>query len=434
MDIATSENKPSKPVMFWVLGFINALLAIGIVGLGIMMFSGAEESQLHALSSGQRLVISTKSGEISGTMHNKDAGETAPPDATEEEAEFPAEPHEETPAAEEEASETEEETQEPVAESEEKKKITPDPGFDVGFDVGVPEGSVEGGESDTSSLVAEADEIVETLRVQPRTAASLTEPIDTLSEASEQGTIPKTGPEGTPRRYYARPFDVPVPEKPLISIIILDLGANKTLTEEVMTTLPAEISLAFTPYARDLKLQVENARNLGHEAWLIQPAQPEDFPASDPGPFSLLKDLKPAEQLQRLRQTMARAAGYVGLVLPINEIFSEQPSQLEPIVKELDARGLAIAAAQSPVNPGPADMLRSAKHGQIADFIVDETLNEADIKKQLKKLEEQATQAGRVLAVARPYPVTIRLLKEWNETLAGKNIALAPASALLELK
>lgn len=447
------ESKPKKSALYWALVLINLLLAIAILGLAGLLFTGGENQKLAAISSGQHLAISIKSGEVSGTMRKTDGAtaetpannlvesEAAPAGKAEPIEPVAEEEIESVPADEESPVESPEDSVPPEGNEDEaegealKKKPEDNPGFEVGDEDGAaaaPE--VEGGESETAaaSLIATEDEAV-ALQVQPRTAASLAAPIDSLSEPSEQGALPKTGPEGTSRRFYARPFVMPVPAKPVIAILMVDLGANKTLTEQAITSLPPEISMAFIPYARELALQFENARNLGHESWLMLPAQPEDFPASDPGPLALLKDLKPADNKKRLHGLMTRLKGFVGLVLPVNEIFSEQPALLEPVVKELEERGVAVVAAKSPENPGTADMLRSAKGGQVAFSVIDAVMTETDINNALKDLEKQA-QTTPVLAVARPTPLTLRLLKDWAQTLPQKSILLAPASALSDIQ
>ena len=52
------------------------------------------------------------------------------------------------------------------------------------------------------------------------------------------------------------------------------------------------------------------------------------------------------------------------------------------------------------------------------------------IRTNLDKLESLATDNGAILAIARPYPVTIKSIVDWVATLKDKTVKLVPASAV----
>ncbi len=409
----------SKPAAFWLLAVINALLAAALIALVAWLLLAREDETLHAISTGQRLTISTKTGEISGTMRSLQA----------QEAEEPAE----TPPA-----ESPEVAPKTVPETESKKKPA--------YDMGPPEDAAAPVEQpaaatgvapvtvDTESLIGSEDMPVDNIKAVPRSDKSLPRPAEGLLEDSAFGPLPKTGPEGTPRRYYARGFTLPDPPQPIVGVLLLDAGLNQDISQDAMHALPPAISLALSPYAAQLGEQADNARNLGHEPWLMLPAEPADYPASDPGPKALLGDLTNADNITRMKQVMAAYPGYVGLALPINEHFSETPSQLEPIVREAAERGLAMLAAEAPTNSRTADMLRSTNGMGMADVVLDARLSETAVTEQLAELERRAVTTGHALAVGRPFPLTVEQLTQWSASLVEKNIVLAPASAIIEIR
>lgn len=55
------------------------------------------------------------------------------------------------------------------------------------------------------------------------------------------------------------------------------------------------------------------ARRYGHEVLLQIPMEPFDYPSNDPGPYTLLTDLPPKENIQRLDWLMSRFTGYFGV-------------------------------------------------------------------------------------------------------------------------
>ncbi len=65
---------------------------------------------------------------------------------------------------------------------------------------------------------------------------------------------------------------------------------------------------------------------------------------------------------------------------------------------------------------------------------LDETLSAIEIESQLTELEKRAKAQGAALGRARPYPVTIRTINKWKETLADKGIILVPVSAIADLQ
>jgi polysaccharide deacetylase 2 family uncharacterized protein YibQ len=52
----------------------------------------------------------------------------------------------------------------------------------------------------------------------------------------------------------------------------------------------------------------------------------------------------------------------------------------------------------------------------------------------LQALEKEALKNGFALGTASAYPVTLETIKKWSAELAGRGIALAPLSAVLERK
>ncbi len=75
-------------------------------------------------------------------------------------------------------------------------------------------------------------------------------------------------------------------EKPLIAIIVDDLGLNQ-VRARMAIGLPGPLTLAFLPYASKLPEQAASARKAGHELLVHVPMEPEGK-LGDPGPQALM--------------------------------------------------------------------------------------------------------------------------------------------------
>jgi polysaccharide deacetylase 2 family uncharacterized protein YibQ len=252
-----------------------------------------------------------------------------------------------------------------------------------------------------------------------------------LVEASEWGNLPKKGATLMPKGFYARPLPEELRTKALVSIVITGIGANKAVAEKAIE-LPPEITLVFTPYARLAPQWVENARNAGHEAWLALPTQPADFPASDPGPLGLLKDIPSLENHPKLMQLMGSFVGYVGIALPEGEVYSENPEQIQALVNEAKTRGIAMFLSQPTPREGLKEVYARNKDSMAkADFILDTKANKALIQEKLEQLVLDAQRKGHAVGLAHGYPVTLEAITEWAATAQSRGITLAPLSAIL---
>lgn len=254
--------------------------------------------------------------------------------------------------------------------------------------------------------------------VKPLPAA----PIDALLRKGAAGMLPVIAKDGRqPWRVYARPFDG-APGKPKVAVVVTDLGLDRDATQAAITKLPAEVTLAFSPYAGGLDEWVKKARTAGHEVMLMLPAENVGFPARDPGPWGLLSNSPPEQNIARLEVVLARTGGYVGVLAPDGG-FTSSP-QLAPVLGALRERGLLYVGGGAKPDSGPpvaavttrlqVDLFRDAIEAQLAQAA-------------------QAAVAGNqgVVAVA-PKPVTFDSLVKWFDKLGSHGVALAPVSAVVK--
>lgn len=397
--MAKTEQQPTaRPRLFWVMCGVCAVLAISSLLCLVVFYSGGDSEKLRSVAAAQQLRINLKTGEIEGNIRQ--------PEQTVNEAE--PEPAPDAP--------------EPV----------PTAAFDVGEEPATtaPEPVENQPETTVDDFIATDDEVADAIPAYPRTNASLNPAPN--PELNEDG-LPKAGAAGTPMRHYARPF-TPRINTPVIAIIVTNMGASKTATETALR-LPLDVSLAFNPYAEYTPLWFEGARNLGHESWLMLPAQPEDFPASDPGPLALLRDVPASQNLARLHEVMRTLSGYVGFVLPPHQIATDAQPTRDMLLAEAKLRGLSLMLSTRPESPvARTDFDRASDQSLQAHILLDADPHPDAIAKQLAALQQTAKDKGFALGVSHGYPVTLTALDGWLKTLDQTQFQLAPATALMGRK
>ncbi|MDB5457775.1 MAG: hypothetical protein JWP92_3360 [Caulobacter sp.] len=237
------------------------------------------------------------------------------------------------------------------------------------------------------------------------------------------GPLPIIAADGrTAAQAYARPFTAN--GRPRVALVIGGLGLNSQTTRAAIETLPPEITLSFAPYAEGLQGWIDLARAHGHEVLLETPMEPNDYPANDPGPYTLIAANPPADTVRKLEWLMSRTSGYFGLTNYRGSRFLASDTAMTTFQTALKARGLAfIDDGQAARRPGPIPRAS-------ADRIIDDELSASAIDGQLRTLEINAAARGQVLGSGFAYPVTIAQVRTWAAGLTSRGLQLAPASAL----
>ena len=256
-------------------------------------------------------------------------------------------------------------------------------------------------------------------------------PVPELIESRGTLRLPRAGVDGRlPYEVYARPFDRR-DDRPRLSVVIFGFGLSATASQAVLDHLPAAVTLALDAYAAEPERWLAAARAAGHEVFAALPIQAADGERIDAGPRALLTGAAAADNLARLDQILARCAGCVGVVALAGEGVSDFEPLL-PALRVVQQRGLsfidAALAGQRPLIP-IADRIGLA-HAWL-DTTIDTEQSATAIDARLRQLEEVALKTGVAVAAAGASPLAVRRLVLWAETLAARNLVLAPLSAAI---
>nr|WP_043751853.1 divergent polysaccharide deacetylase family protein [Methylobacterium nodulans] len=310
-----------------------------------------------------------------------------------------------------------------------------------------PDGSRSAGEVERASGVAVTrpegaavpDAVV--IRVPDPAELSLAPaPDPRLVEKGRYGVLPRIGPDGARALdIYARPEATSLRSGAApagrIALVVTGLGIGQTVTQEAVTRLPPAVTLAFAPYGSDIGKAATRAREAGHEVLVQAPMEPFDYPDNDPGPQTLLAGAKPAENTGRLAFVLARVPGAIGVVNYMGARLTGEAASLEPVLREIGARGLGfLDDGSSPRSLALEVGRRTRTPVARADAVVDAQPLPDAIDRELARLEETARRKGFALGTAMALPLTVERILRWSRDLEARGILLVPASHALRTR
>ena len=160
------------------------------------------------------------------------------------------------------------------------------------------------------------------------------------------------------------------------------------------------------------------------------PLEPVGFPATNPGPKTLLGDGSEAENISALRWHLSRFSGYAGVVNYMGGRFLSMPRALKPVLSELKARGIVFLEDGSLALSSTENAAKLAKtQVSRAKVVIDADPSPQSIISALTLLEEEATGTGFAVGTGSGLEVTIDTVREWAKAAAERGIILVPITA-----
>lgn len=211
-----------------------------------------------------------------------------------------------------------------------------------------------------------------------------------------------------------------------VAIIVEGLGLNKTATEAAIESLPSGVTLAFSPYARNLQDWLTKAQEAGHEVLVEVPMESKRFPANDPGPLGLLTSLDQIENADRLSAILEQAQGTAGILDVTGSRFRESAEHINIVLNNLDARGLFYVQGRPGLRLGNNKVASAT-----ADIVLDERSFRASIDARLDYVERLAKYQGSSVAVTSAKPVNFERLALWLDRIGERGVSVAPVSEVL---
>jgi polysaccharide deacetylase 2 family uncharacterized protein YibQ len=252
-------------------------------------------------------------------------------------------------------------------------------------------------------------------------------------ENGADGPLPKIGPDNRrPFDVYARPVHKAILQsaRPKIAILLGGMGLNPNLTDRAVKELPEEITLAFAPYGTNLQKAINTARGEGHEVMLQLPMEPFGYPASNPGPHTLLVSAEPKATQASLSWFLSRFSGYTGVVNHLGGRFTSEEEAMVPVIATLKQRGLVyLDDGSSPRSRAGEIAAKLDLPARQADVIIDADTDFNSIAAKLDELEKMSRNGRVAIGVGTGFPATIDAIAAWTKKLESKGVLLVPMSA-----
>jgi polysaccharide deacetylase 2 family uncharacterized protein YibQ len=257
--------------------------------------------------------------------------------------------------------------------------------------------------------------------------------IPDLIEQSAYGPLPRVSPDGRkPREAYARRAPPVAAGTPRIALVISGMGLSQTGTQNAITALPKDVTLAFAPYGSSLQRWVDKARADGHEVLLQVPLEPDNYPEQDPGEHTLLVSTDHRAIEQDLQWVLGRVTSYAGVMNYMGARFTSDDHAMMPFLGEVGERGLYyLDDGSSPQSH--SDVVGEALQVPVvkADRILDQGRSAGEIGRELDALEAIARTRGIAVGVASAFPTSVETIAKWAREAPARGIVIVPASAAL---
>lgn len=218
----------------------------------------------------------------------------------------------------------------------------------------------------------------------------------------------------------------PSASAPKLAVVVRGLGLSQSATETAIMKLPANVTLAFSPYARNLKAWVERAKAQGHEVLVEVPLESKAYPAEDPGPLGLLTTLELKDNTERLDAIIKASSGATGVFDAMGTKFRESDPHIAPLFAKLKEQNLFYVQGSPGIRVGESTIPTAT-----ADVVLDERPFRAAIDARLDYAERLARYQGSAIASLNAKPVSFERLVLWLDQAQKKGLVLAKISEVL---
>lgn len=218
---------------------------------------------------------------------------------------------------------------------------------------------------------------------------------------------------------------------PRMAIVIDDLGQNISHLEQ-LAALDIPISIAVIPGLPASTRTVREASRRGIEMLLHQPMEPREEGGKNPGEGVLLTAMTAEDLRARVRANLAAVPGAVGVNNHMGSKFTEDPAGLGALMAEIKEHGLFWLDSRTTAGTRGAEVALAAGVRAIErDVFIDAEVSADFIRRQVRKLIDDARVRGAAVGIGHPHPETIAVLRELRGELLASGVALVPVSALV---
>jgi Uncharacterized protein conserved in bacteria len=213
-----------------------------------------------------------------------------------------------------------------------------------------------------------------------------------------------------------------------LAIVIDDFG-YRPHTENQVLAMPPALSVAVLPNAPHAREMATKAHQAGHEVLIHLPMAPL---SKQPLEKDTLRPDMSSDEIERIIREAVNSVPYaVGLNNHMGSAMTSSLFGMQKVMQALERYNLYFLDSMT---IGNSQAMRAAAGTSVKvikrKVFLDDTQNEADIRRQFNRAVELARRNGSAIAIGHPHPSTVRVLQQMLPTLPG-DITLVHASSLL---
>ncbi|BBT68903.1 Uncharacterized conserved protein YibQ, putative polysaccharide deacetylase 2 family [Kluyvera sp. M-M157-B] len=198
-----------------------------------------------------------------------------------------------------------------------------------------------------------------------------------------------------------------------------------------MLAMPSTISVAVLPNAPHAREMATKAHNAGHEVLIHLPMAPI---SKQPLEKDTLRPDMSSDEIERIiREAVEKVPYAEGLN---NHMGSAMTSSLFGMQKVMQALSRYNLYFLDSMTIGNSQAMRAANGTGVKVIkrrvFLDDTQNEADIRRQFNRAIDQARRNGSAIAIGHPHPTTVRVLQQMVYSLPPDITLVRPSSLLNE--
>jgi polysaccharide deacetylase 2 family uncharacterized protein YibQ len=215
-----------------------------------------------------------------------------------------------------------------------------------------------------------------------------------------------------------------------LSIVIDDVG-YRPHEENAILQMPTAISVAVLPNAPHAHLMATKAHSQGREVLIHMPMAPL---SKQPLERDTLQPSMSSEEIQRIIRNAVNNVPYaVGMNNHMGSAMTSSLPGMEKVMQALESYHLYFLdsmtignsqASRAAIGTGVKVIKRRV--------FLDDTANEADIRKQFNRAVELARRNGSAIAIGHPRPATVKVLRQMLPTLPSDIVLVKPSTLLNE--
>ncbi len=252
-----------------------------------------------------------------------------------------------------------------------------------------------------------------------------------MEKEEEEEEVVELAPDEKPHRKNAVPFSKKT-DKPLLSFVIYDLGLSQIKTANIIENFSPEISLAFSPYAKNLETQTMTAQEDGHEIWLTLPLETKEYPLNDPGPSSLLINASTKKNKARLAKVLNATNNQVGYISQPDHVFKPEDASVNPALRDIFVKGYAIIDSNISMRSFVGGVADRGDYPYAQNMLwLDDTITPISFNQKIRRISEMGKSKKDIIVMLRPYPASLKAVQKFLNSQAADQFEMAPVSAQL---